>query len=142
MSGVEILGALSAILSGLKASTQIIEIIEERREFEHHINRALDLAELLQWQWTGLSHYLDAAQQEGLDDGLLAEHAKKMDHKLLEAFDLVRDLQNRDRMVNIRVLLGLGGTGKLKKLNASLDYLVRRHQALEGVFLRFVSVYC
>jgi hypothetical protein len=141
MSGLEVLGALSAVLSVVKASTHLIEIIQERREFEEDVSRALDIAELLHWQWTGLNHYLDAAREEGLDDGQLTEHGKKMDNKLLEAFDLVRDLVNRDRTANIKLLLGFGA-GKLKRLNSNLDYLVLRQNALENVFARFVFVHC
>jgi hypothetical protein len=140
MSGLEVLGALSAVLSVLSSATDFIEKIQERKEIEHHVHRARDVLDLLQWQWTDLSEHLEAARLEGLDNRQMTEHAMTLEKKLREAFDLVKDLMNRDRTANIKMLLGFGA-GKLQRLNSCLDHLVIRQQTLESIYIRFVLVY-
>jgi phosphotransferase system IIB component len=137
MSGLEVLAALSATLSVVRSTANIIDIIYERREFEHYADKAFDTAELLRWQWDQLKDCLDIARQEGLDESLLVEHIQKMDNKLLEALDLVKELVNRDKTANIKIILGFG-TAKLKRVNSSLEYLVRHLQAMDNIFMRFV----
>jgi hypothetical protein len=139
MSGfLEVLGAVSAALSVLKASKTVIEAIQERREFEGHVDRALAVAGTLRWRWDSLSAYLEEARRDGLDDSRLAEHASTMEKKLGEASELVRGLLNRGgTAANVKILLGFGA-GRLQRLRFCLEQLVDDLQTMEMVFLGWV----
>jgi hypothetical protein len=141
MSGfLEALGAVSAALSVLKASRTVIETIQENREFEGHVDRAVAVTNTLQWRWKKLSENLDEARRDGFDDKHLAEHAKTMEKKLREASELAGLLNRSGKAANIKTLLGFGA-GRLQRLRFSLEQLLADLQTMEMVFLGFVPLY-
>jgi hypothetical protein len=136
MSGLEVLGLLSAALSIFKGCTDLIRITQERRSFRDHVKRAQATANVLQWSWPSLRQQLEAARQEGLCDSQLTEHEIMMDRTLEEAYDSIKELLNPDKTANIKILLGCWAE-KLTCLNACLNYLLMHQQTLEGFYLRF-----
>jgi len=135
MSGLEVLGAISAALSIVKAATHLIERVQQRREFTDHVDSALEFTEMLLWRWRSLRQVLQEAREDGLNDPQLAAHERNMDKKLLEASNLAHELLNCDRRtVNIQIMLGMG-VGKLQRLTSRLHHLVVWQDALQGVVI-------
>jgi hypothetical protein len=142
MSGfLEVLGAISAALSVLKAARGIADWIDEYDEFDDDVDRAFQVVGLLKWRWTRLTQYLNEARHHGHDDRQLTAHANAVEGKLCKAYELVKDLQNRDKTTNMKVLLGFGPRN-LKKLKMKVDDTANDLQSIEIVFLGFVLVYC
>jgi hypothetical protein len=141
MSGfLEVLGAISAALSVLKASQTVIETIQERREFECHVDRALEVTGTLRWRWDSLTKYLEEARRDGLRDERLTEHGATMERKLRETSELVQSLLNRSgKSANIKNLLGFGA-GRLQRLRFALEQLVGDLQTMETVFFECVPL--